>query len=118
MCRVIDVKRIFRAMKYSIDGLKIATTNQLSFRLELILGSLLIPIAIWLGQNGLEMALMISVLILVLIVELINSAIEATVDRIGSDTNALSKHAKDLGSSAVLVSLINVPLVWSLIIFI
>ena len=87
MSRVIDVKRIFRAMKNSIDGLKIATTNQVSFRQELIQGSLLIPIAIWLGKNGLEMALMISVLILVLIVELINSAIEATVDRIGSDDN-------------------------------
>ena len=118
MSSVIDMRRIFRAMKYSIYGLKTATTDQVSFRQELILGAILIPIAIWLGQNGLEMALMISVIILVLIVELINSAIEATVDRIGSDDNALSKHAKDLGSSAVFVTLINVPLVWSLIIFI
>lgn len=101
MSSVIDVRRIFRAMKYSIYGLKTVTTNQSSFRQELVLGALLIPIAIWLGHNGLEMALIISVLILFLIVELINSAIETTVDRIGSDDNALSKHAKDLGSSAV-----------------
>ena len=67
---------LFHSLIYSVDGLKSAVTNQVSFVLEIAIGALLIPIAIWLGQSGLEIALMISVLMLVLIVELINSAIE------------------------------------------
>ena len=113
----IDIQRLFHSLIYSVDGLKSAVTNQVSFVLEIAIGALLIPIAIWLGQSGLEIALMISVLMLVLIVELINSAIETTVDRIGMDNNVLSKNAKDMGSAAVFLALINVPLVWSLVLF-
>ena len=117
MNRFLDIKRLFHSLIYSVDGLKSAVTNQVSFVLELAIGALLLPIAIWLGQSGLEIALMISVLMLVLIVELINSAIETTVDRISMDNNVLSKNAKDMGSAAVFLALINVPLVWSLVLF-
>ena len=71
--------------------------------------------AIWLGEDGVERALMVGVLLLVLIVELVNSAIEAAVDRVGEEAHDLSRRAKDLGSAAVFVSLIAVPVVWGLV---
>ena len=88
-----------------------------SFRQELIITVLLVPCALWIGGNGVEKALLISALTLVLLVELVNSAIETIVDRIGIENNELSKKAKDLGSAAVLISLVNVVVVWGLIVF-
>ena len=88
-----------------------------AFRQELIIAIVMTPLAFWIGENGLETALLVIVLLLVLIVELINSAIETVVNRISVERNKLSKQAKDLGSAAVLISLINVPLVWGLILF-
>lgn len=76
---------------------------------------MLIPVAVWLGDNGVERALMIGSLLVVLIVELINSAIETVVDRIGTELHDLSGRAKDLGSAAVFISLIAVPVVWGLV---
>jgi len=77
---------------------------------------LLTPLALWFGQTGVERALMIGSLILVLIVELLNSAVEATVDRISFENHRLAKRAKDIGSAAVMLSLVNAGVVWLLII--
>ena len=85
--------------------------------MELVLVALLTPAALWLGNTGLERALLIGSLILVLIIELINSAIEATVDRISFESHRLAKRAKDIGSAAVMLSLVNAGLIWLLILF-
>jgi diacylglycerol kinase (ATP) len=84
--------------------------------MELIMVALLTPVALWLGNSGVERALLIGCLILVLIVELLNSAIEATVDRISFESHRLAKRAKDIGSAAVMLSLVNAGVVWLLII--
>ena len=83
--------------------------------MELVLLAVLTPLAFWLGDTGVERALLIGCLILVLIVELLNSAIEATVDRISFENHRLAKRAKDIGSAAVMLSLVNAGLIWLLI---
>jgi len=103
------------ATQYSLAGLAAAAKHEDAFRQELILVVLLTPLALWLGNTGVERALMIGSLILVLIVELLNSAIEATVDRISFENHRLAKRAKDIGSAAVMLSLANAALVWLLI---
>lgn len=84
--------------------------------MELVLVAVLAPVALWLGHTGVERALLIGCLLLVLIVELLNSAIEATVDRISFENHRLAKRAKDIGSAAVMLSLVNAGVVWLLII--
>jgi len=84
--------------------------------MELVMVALLAPLALWLGHTGVERALLIGCLMLVLVVELINSAIEATVDRISFENHRLAKRAKDIGSAAVMLSLVNAGVVWLLII--
>ena len=84
--------------------------------MELILVAVLSPLALWLGESGVERALLIGCLVLVLIVELLNSAVEATVDRISFENHRLAKRAKDIGSAAVMLSLVNAGLIWLLII--
>lgn len=96
-------------------GLKTAWTSEAAFRQEIVLCVVLIPVGVWGGESGVERALLIGSLLLVVIVELLNSATEVAIDRIGSEIHPLSKAAKDLGSSAVLVSLLNAVLVWSLV---
>ena len=113
--RTLDAGRIVRAARYSFAGLRSAVAGEAAFRQELILAALLTPAAIWLGENGVERALMVGVLLLVLIVELVNSAIEAVVDRVGKEFHDLSGRAKDLGSAAVFISLVAVPIVWGLV---
>jgi len=107
--------RIFCAIGYSIKGLKAAYIHEAAFRQELALCIILAPLGAWLGNNGVERALLIGSLMLVLIVELINSAVEAAVDRHGTEHHTLSGQAKDLGSAAVMVSLFNVIVAWALI---
>ncbi len=107
------IRRIVNATRYSANGLRAAWQNEAAFRLELMLALPLIPLAIWLGQTAFERLLLICSCLLVLLVELINSAIEAIVDRIGSEQHELSGRAKDLGSAAVLVSLVIVVLIWA-----
>jgi diacylglycerol kinase (ATP) len=109
------LRRIWNALFYSIDGFGAAFRHEDAFRQETILAALLIPVALWLGGTGVERALMIGSVILVLIVELINSAIEATVDRISLEHHALAKRAKDIASASVLLSLVNVAVVWGLV---
>ena len=113
--RTLDFGRIVRATLHSLAGLRSAIQGEAAFRQELILALILVPVAVWLGDNGIERALMIASLLIVLIVELLNSAIEAVVDRVGTEPHDLSGRAKDLGSAAVFISLIMVPVVWGLV---
>ncbi len=109
--------RIINAYGYSIKGLRAAFIHESAFRQETLLALVLTPLAFWLGTNAIEYILLISSVLLVLVVELLNSAIEAVVDRIGSEQHELSGRAKDIGSAAVFISLCIVALVWGLIIF-
>ncbi len=109
------LKRVWNALFYSLEGFKAAWRHEDAFRQEAMLAVVLIPLAFFLATAPLQRALMIASVLLVLIVELINSAIEATVDRISLENHALAKRAKDIGSAAVLIALINVLVVWGLI---
>jgi len=108
---------VFKAVIYSWQGLKAAAKYEEAFRLELMALVVMLPLGIWLGQNGIERALLVGSLILVLAFELFNSAIEAVVDRIGIEHHVLSGRAKDLGSAVVMVSIINVVVVWGFILY-
>ncbi|HWV91761.1 MAG TPA: diacylglycerol kinase [Burkholderiales bacterium] len=103
-------------MQYSFSGLAAAARHEVAFRLELVMLAVLAPLALWLGDTGVERALLVGCLILVLIVELLNSAIEATVDRISFENHRLAKRAKDIGAAAVMLSLVNAGVVWLLLI--
>ena len=109
------IRRILRATKFSAQGLAQAWQHEAAFRQELVLVLLLAPVAVWLGQTALERAVLIGCCLIVLIVELINSAIEAAIDRHGDEHHELSGRAKDMGSAAVFVSLVLVAVVWGLI---
>jgi diacylglycerol kinase (ATP) len=109
------IGRILRATKFSAQGLAAAWKNEAAFRQELILVVILLPAAFWLGQTALERAVLIGSLFLVLIVELINSAIEAAIDRHGDEQHELSGRAKDMGSAAVFISLLIIATTWGLI---
>ncbi len=109
------IRRILRATKFSAQGLAQAWQHEAAFRQELVLVLLLAPVAVWLGQTALERAVLIGCCLIVLIVELINSAIEAAIDRHGDEHHELSGRAKDMGSAAVFVSLLLVAVVWGLI---
>jgi diacylglycerol kinase (ATP) len=109
------LRRIFNAFLFSMAGLRAAWVNEAAFRQECVLAFLLTPLGVWLGRNAVEHALLIGSLLLVLIVELLNSGIEAAIDRISSERHRLSGRAKDLGSAAVFVALAMVFLVWGLI---
>jgi diacylglycerol kinase (ATP) len=109
------VERVLNALTYSLHGLASAFRHEEAFRQEVWLAVLLIPIAVVLNISGTGKALMIASVLLVLIVELLNSAIEAAVDRISLDQHRLAKRAKDIGSAAVFLSLVNVAAVWALV---
>lgn len=109
------LRRVLNALGYSVSGIQAAYRHEDAFRQEIWLALLLIPIALWLPATGTGHALMIASVILVLIIELINSALEATVDRISLDHHELAKRAKDIGSAAVLLALMNVVIVWALV---
>jgi len=107
--------RLWNACGYSLAGFRAAFKHEDAFRQETLLAIILIPLALWLPVGYLGKALMIASVLLVIIVELLNSAVEATVDRISLDSHDLAKRAKDIGSAAVLVSLLNVIVVWGLV---
>jgi diacylglycerol kinase (ATP) len=111
------VTRMFRAFGTSLRGLSGAFREEAAFRQELALALLVIPVGLWLGQDGIERALLIAPMFVVLVAELINSAIEATVDRIGLERHKLSGLAKDIGSAAVLMSLVLLAVVWLLVLW-
>ena len=110
------LNRIWHALGYSLAGLR-AGWHETAFRQETIAAAALLPAAFWLGKTWVEMALLAGTLILVLIVELLNTGIEAAIDRIGPQWHELSKRAKDTGSGAVLLSLLLCAGTWSLAIF-
>jgi len=111
------VGRLYKATLYSLQGLRVAYRNEAAFRLEVLLSIFLVPLGLWLGDTGVERALLLGSILLVIIVELINSGIEAAIDRFGDDHHELSGIAKDVGSAAVLVTLINVIVIWCLVLF-
>jgi len=109
------LRRIWNALSYSIDGLAAAFRHEDAFRQEALLALVLIPVALLIPTTGVGKALMIASVLLVLAVELLNSAVEAAVDRISLENHRLAKRAKDIGSAAVLVALVNVIIVWVLV---
>jgi diacylglycerol kinase (ATP) len=109
------LKRVWSALFYSLAGLRAAIRHEDAFRQEVLLACILVPAALFLPVGGVGKAMMIASVLLVLIVELLNSAVEAAVDHTSLDQHKLAKRAKDIGSAAVLLSLLNVVLVWLLI---
>src|ERR1700747_2451183 len=109
------VARPLRALGASARGIAGAYREEAAFRQELALAVLVIPLALWLGHSGVERALLIAPMLLILIVELLNSAIEATVDRIGFERHQLAGLAKDIGSAAVFMSFVLLTVVWLLV---
>jgi diacylglycerol kinase (ATP) len=108
--------RIIKAAGYSKQGLQAAWVNEAAFRQEGLLALVMIPVAFWVADNSIELILLISAVLLVLIVELLNSAVEAVVDRIGDEHHELSGRAKDIGSAAVFISLVLTLVVWTIIV--
>ncbi|OYW39008.1 MAG: diacylglycerol kinase [Hydrogenophilales bacterium 12-61-10] len=111
------LRRLLNAMGYTWDGLRAAFRHEDAFRQEVFLALLLIPLAVYLGDTGVERALMVAAVLGVLMVELLNSAVEAAVDRISLEHHLLIKRAKDMGSAAVMIALVNVVAVWGLVLF-
>lgn len=107
--------RIIKAFGYSWNGLRGAFRHEEAFRQEVLLALVLIPLAFWLTESGLERALLVGSVFLILIVELLNSGIEAAIDRIGQERHALSALAKDMGSAAVLLSFVHAGVIWLLV---
>jgi len=111
------LKRIFNAAGYSLDGLRAAFKGEAAFRQLVLLNAVLIPLAFVVQVTGSERALLIGVCLLALIVELLNSAVEAAIDRISLDLHPLSKNAKDMGSAAQLVAMTLIAAVWGLVLW-
>jgi len=109
--------RILLATKWSLQGLRAAWLHESSFRLEVYLLAVLGPLALWLGADGIERALLLGSCLVVLAVELLNSAIEAVIERYGSEQHELAGRAKDMGSAAVFVAMMNVLLIWALVLW-
>jgi diacylglycerol kinase (ATP) len=109
--------RVWNAFHYSMAGLAAAYRNEDAFRQEVWLAAVLLPLALWLPVSGVGKALMIASVLLVILVELVNSAVEAAVDRISFEQHHLAKRAKDIGSAAVFVALVNAVVVWGLVLF-
>lgn len=104
-------RRIVTASRQSLAGLKIAWGEE-AFRIESFMVLVLVPLAIWFGETAVEQVLMIASLLIVMIVEILNTAVEKTIDRISTDRHPLSGQAKDLGSAAVMIALVMAALVW------
>lgn len=104
--------RLLNALGYSRDGLKAAWQNEAAFREEILLAAITIPLALFLAGSGVERALLIGSILLILLVEILNSALEAVVDKASPERHELAKRAKDMGSAAVLLSLLNAATIW------
>jgi diacylglycerol kinase (ATP) len=111
------LERLWNALGYSRDGLKAAWQHEAAFREEVLLALVAVPLGLWLGKTGLEKAILAASVLMVLVVELLNSAVEAVVDRVSAERHDLSKRAKDLGSAAVLISLAATGLIWALVLW-
>lgn len=106
------IARLFSAFRYSLNGLRIAYTNEAAFRQEVWFAAVLIPAAFFVGDTAFEHCVLIASVLLLLIVELLNTAVENVVDRIGDEFHELSGAAKDIGSAAVLMALLLLVIVW------
>jgi diacylglycerol kinase (ATP) len=115
LASMTDMRRIARAGSYSLAGFSAAIRKEAAFRQEIVLFVVLAPLGYWLGTNGIERVLLIGSLLIVLIVELLNSAVEAVVDRVSKKHHKLSGRAKDMGSAAVTVAILLVILTWACI---
>ena len=113
--RLGGLRRIWRALFHSLDGMGAALRHEAAFRQEAALAAILIPVALLAPAGGVGKALMIASVLVVLIVELLNSAIEAAVDRTSLESHPLARRAKDMASAAVLIALVAVPIVWLLV---
>ena len=109
------LKRLVNAFSYSIAGTLAAFKHEDAFRQEVVLAVVLTPVALYFGETAIDQALMISSLLFIIVIELLNSSIEATVDRISVKHHKLAKRAKDIGSAAVFFSLINAAVIWFLL---
>ena len=109
------LRRILSATRNSLEGFVAAVRHEDAFRQELVMAVVLVPVGLWLGRDGLERALLVASVIFVLVVELLNSAVEATVDRISYDNHRLAKRAKDIGSAAVMLSIGMAAMTWLLV---
>jgi diacylglycerol kinase (ATP) len=110
------IDRIVHAARNSLNGLRLAYSGESAFRQETWLAVVMLPLSFWLGRHAIEVALLAGTVMLVLIVELLNSAIEAVVDRVSFDWHDLSKRAKDIASAAVLLSLLLCAGMWLMVI--
>ena len=110
------IGHIKNAFIYTFAGLKAAWKNELAFRGEVVVVMIMSPLGLWLGRSAVERALLIASLLLILLAELVNSALEAVVDRIGPERHELSKRAKDMGSAAAFISMVTAALVWMIIV--
>ena len=108
---------IVNALIWSAAGVKTAWQNELAFRIESITIMIMLPVGVWLGRSAAERALLVASCLLILITELLNSAIESVVDRIGMERHELSGRAKDMGSAAAFFSMLTAAIVWALIAF-
>ncbi len=111
------LRRIYNAFFFSMDGFKAAWKNEEAFRQEFILAIFLIPAAFFLGENFIQVSILILTVFLVLITELLNTCVEAAIDRISDERHELSKRAKDIGSAAVLLSLTVLTVIWGLFLY-
>ena len=109
--------RLWNATGYSRDGILAAWRHEAAFREEILLAAITIPLALYLGKTGVERALLVGSIILILIVEILNSAVEAVVDKASPEMHDLAKRAKDMGSAAVLFSLTNAAVIWACILW-
>ena len=107
--------RLVRAFGYSLAGFRACYRHEAAFRQEVLVALVVIPLGLWLGETGVERALLVGSWLLVMIVELLNSAVEATVDRFGPELHKLSGRAKDIGSASVLLSITLAAAVWGLL---
>ncbi|WP_306606817.1 diacylglycerol kinase [Azonexus sp.] len=111
------IARLINALGYSRDGLGAAWKNEAAFREEVMLAIVAIPLALFLGHTGVDRALLIGSILLILIVEILNSGLEAIVDKASPEKHELAKQAKDMGSAAVLLSLVNAAVVWACVLW-
>lgn len=109
------IRRILFAARYSAQGLGAALRHEAAFRQEAVLAAVAVPLGLWLGATGLERALLVAAVLQVLVVELLNSGLENAIDRIGDAEHPLSGRVKDMGSAAVLLSLVLAAVVWALV---
>ena len=112
------IARIIKATGYSWQGLRAAWRNEAAFREEVLLALVLLPLGLWLGDGGVEKALLVASVLLLLLVELLNSAVEAVVDRFGGEWHELSGRAKDMASAAVALAILRLAATWILVLFV